>query len=231
MKSLVTFTFACYLTNTLEIEVLWEPLNEYTIASTPNITLATLSINAGLQLKVQIRREQVSVKCLSIETAGIVMTTTDQGRLHSLQIDGQSRSPGHPSLREAITTTYGAAVWLSQLPGFPSARPTKDVIDHRPVKETDSGDDSEEMTELTLPNDPDEDEDMSDDELGNPDMHTKGWTGLKTTRLNDGCHRVIKLVMGSSSATSGDIQVGGELTHVDDIEVSNLPIESDTGAH
>jgi len=57
-------------------------------------------------------------------------------------------------------------------------------------------------------------------------MPTKGWTGLKSTRLNDGSHRVIKLVIGSPSATSGDIQIGGELIHVDDIEVSNLPIES-----
>jgi len=55
---------------------------------------------------------------------------------------------------------------------------------------------------------------MSDDELGNPDMPTKGWTRLKTTRLNDGSHRVIKLVIGSPSATSGDIQIGEEFTHV-----------------
>jgi len=64
------FTFVCYLANKLEIEVLWEPFNEYTISSAPNITLYTLSIKAGLQLKVQIRGEQVSVKCLSIEAAG-----------------------------------------------------------------------------------------------------------------------------------------------------------------
>jgi len=49
---------------------------------------------------------------------------------------------------------------------------------------------------------------------------------LKTTRLNDGSHRIIKLSSGSPSATSGDILMGEELTHVDDIEVSNLPIES-----
>ena len=69
---------------------------------------------------------------------------------------------------------------------------------------------------------------MSDDELGNPDMPTKGWTRLKTNRLNDGSHRVIKLVIGSPSATSGDIQIGEEFTHVDDrdIKVSKLPIES-----
>jgi len=42
------FTFACHLANKLEIEVLWEPFNEYTISSTPNITLATLSIKEGL---------------------------------------------------------------------------------------------------------------------------------------------------------------------------------------
>ena len=87
------FTFAC-LANKLEIEVVWEPFNEYTISSTPNITLATLSIKAGLQLSVQILGEQVSVKCLEIKTAGFIVTTTDQGRLHSLEIDGQLRSSG-----------------------------------------------------------------------------------------------------------------------------------------
>jgi len=46
------FTFACYLANKLEIEVVWEPFNEYIIYSTPNITLATLSIKAGLQVRV-----------------------------------------------------------------------------------------------------------------------------------------------------------------------------------
>ena len=75
------------------------------------------------------------------------------------------------------------------------------------------------MTDQTLPDDLIEDGNVSDDESSNPDMSTKEWTGLKTTRLNDGSHRVIKLAMGSSSATSGDIQIGEELTHVDDIEV------------
>jgi len=88
------FTFACYLANKLETEVLWEPFNKYTISSTPNIPLTTLSTKAGLQLRVKIRGEQVSVKCLSIETAGFIVTTTDQGRLHSLEIDGQLRSSG-----------------------------------------------------------------------------------------------------------------------------------------
>jgi len=143
------------------------------------------------------------------------VTTTDQGRLHSPQIDVQSRSPGLPSLRESITTTYGAAVWLAQLPGFPSARPTEDEVDHRPVEETESGDDSDEVIKLTLPNerDSDEEEDISGDEQGNPDMPPKGWTRLKTTRLNNGSHRVIRLVIGSPSATSGDTSPNWRGTH------------------
>jgi len=43
-------TFACHLANKLETKILWEPFNEYTISSTPNITLATLSIKEGLHL-------------------------------------------------------------------------------------------------------------------------------------------------------------------------------------
>jgi len=96
------FTLACYLPNELEIEVLWDPFNEYTISAAPNIALATLSIKAGLQLKIQILGVQVLVKCLSIDVAGFITTTADHGRLYSLQI----RSLGLPSFREAIATTY-----------------------------------------------------------------------------------------------------------------------------
>jgi len=120
---------------------------------------------------------------------------------------------------------------LAQLPGFPSARPTEDEIDHRPAEGTEgteSGDDSTEVIELTSPNerDSDVDEGISDDGQGNSDMPSKGWTGLKITRLNDGSLRIIKLAIGSPSATNGEILMGEELTHVDDIEESNLPIES-----
>ena len=82
------------------------------------------------------------------------------------------------------------------------------------------------MTDLTLPDDQDEDEEMSDEEPDSPDMPTTGWIGLKTVRLNDGSHRVIRLAIGSSPTTSGNIQICEELTYVDNIEVSNLPTES-----
>jgi len=176
-------------------------LNKYTISAAPNITLCTLSIQAGLQLRIQILGEQKLVKCLSIDVADFITTTTDHGMLHSLQIDGQARSPGLPSLREAITTTYGSAVWLSQLLGFPSARPAVDVVDDWPAQGASSGEDSDEVTDLTLPDDQDKDEEASNEEPGNSDMPTKGWIWLKTVRLNDGSHRVIMLTMGSSSAT------------------------------
>jgi len=48
-------TFACHLANKLEIEVIWDPFNEYTIAPAPNITLAALYIKAGLQLQIKSR--------------------------------------------------------------------------------------------------------------------------------------------------------------------------------
>jgi len=126
------FTFVCHPANKLEIEILWDPFNEYTISAAPNITLAALSIKAGLQFEIQIMDEQVPVKCLLIDVAGFITTTTNQGRLYSLQIDGRARSPGLPALTETITT-YGAValVWLSQLlgfPKFPSASPPGDVV-------------------------------------------------------------------------------------------------------
>ena len=107
--------------------------------------------------------------------------------LHSLQIDGQACSPGLPSLREAITTTYGAVVWLTQLPGFPSARPAVDVVDDWPAQGASSGEDLDDVNDLTLPDDQDQDE-ASNEKPGNPDMPTKGWIGLKSVRLNDGSH-------------------------------------------
>jgi len=82
------------------------------------------------------------------------------------------------------------------------------------------------VTDLTLPDDQDEDEEMTDEEPGSPDMPTKGWIGLKSVRLNDGSHRVIRLATGSSSATSGKFRIGEELTLVDDIDVRSLPTES-----
>jgi len=169
------FTFACHLANKLEIEVLWDTFNEYTISAAPNIALATLCIKAGLQLKIQILGVQVLVKCLSIDVAGFITTTTDHSRLYSFQINRQGRSPGLPSFRKAITTTYRKEVWLSQLPGFPSARPAEDVADDRSAQGASSGEDSDEVTDLTLPDDQDGDEMMSNEELGSPDMPTKGW--------------------------------------------------------
>ena len=79
-------------------------------------------------------------------------------------------------------------MWLAQLPGFLSARPTEDEIDNRPAEGTEgteSGDDSDEAIDLNSgsPNErgSDVDEGISDDGQGNPDMPSKGWTGLKTT--------------------------------------------------
>ena len=52
---------------------------------------------------------------------------------------------------------------------------------------TSSGEDSNQVTYLALPNDLDEDEDMPDDEPGNPDMPTKG------NPLKSGSNRGISL--------------------------------------
>jgi len=56
-------------------------------------------------------------------------------------------------------------------------------------------------------------------------MPTKGGIGLKTTRLNDGSHRVMGMASGSVSATS-ELQIGEEITSIDDIELANMPTES-----
>jgi len=166
----------------------------------------------------------VTFRCLSIDEAGFLVTTTDQGKIHHLQIDGQGRSPGLPSLREAITTTYRAAIWLAQLPGFPAARPAEEKVDDKSAWGTSSGEDSDEVTDMTLQNS--QDEEISEKEQGSQDMPTKGWIGLNTIRLNDGSHRVIEMASGSVSAIGGELQIGEELTLIDDTESANLPTES-----
>jgi len=136
------FTFACHLANKLEIEVLWEPFNEYTISTAPNITLATFSVKAGLQLRIQILGEQVPVKYLSIDVAGFITTTTDHGKLRSLQIDGQAHSPGLPSLREAIPNTYIEQRYgyrncqASRQPGLPMTSLTTESTRGPPQRKT-----------------------------------------------------------------------------------------------
>jgi len=218
------FTFACHLANKLDIEVQWEPFNEYTISASPNITLATLAIKARLQLQIQAKGEQVQVRCLSIDATGFLITSTDQGEEYRLQIDGQAKSPGLPSMREAITTTYRAAIWLAQLPGFPPARPAEEDSDGSSAQETPSGEESDEVTDLTLQDD--QEDETSEDEQGSQDMPRRGGIGLKTTRLNDGCHRVVATTPGSASAAEGEIRIGEEITSIDNIDLMHLPMES-----
>ena len=57
-------------------------------------------------------------------------------------------------------------------------------------------------------------------------MPKKEWIGLKIARLNDGSHRIMGLVTGSSAATSGELQIGEELSQIDDIDIVSLPTES-----
>jgi len=85
----IGFTFACHLANKLEIKIIWDPFNEYTIASAPNITQATLAIKTKLRLGIQIEDEQIQVECLNIDEAEFMTTITGQGRRYSIQCDGQ----------------------------------------------------------------------------------------------------------------------------------------------
>ena len=65
-----------------------------------------------------------------------------------IQIDGQAAIPGLPSLREAIARTYGAAIWLSHLPGFP--QPKTEVIDEDDSEsEPETNEEEEESIEHT----------------------------------------------------------------------------------
>jgi len=109
------------------------------------------------------------------------------------------------------------------LPGFPSNRPVDIGVDERPAQVTSSEEDSDGVTELTITDGQKHDEKTSDEEQGNQDMPKKEWIGLKIARLNDGSHIIMGLVMGSSAATSGELQIGEKLSQIDDIEIVHLP--------
>jgi len=99
-------------------------------------------------------------------TIKLLQTTSDQGRLYCLQIDGQARSPRLLSLKEAITTTYGAAIWLAQLPGFPVDMPVGMDVDERSAQEVSSDKDSDGVTDLTIQDSQESDDETSDEEQG-----------------------------------------------------------------
>ena len=80
------------------------------------------------------------------------------------------------------------------------------------------------MTDLTLQDS--QDEETSEDEQGSQDMPTKKGIGLKTTRLNGGSHRVIGMASSSASAASGELQIGEEITSIDNTDLANMPKES-----
>jgi len=205
------FTFACHLAKKLEIEVLWDPFNEYTISAAPKITLATLSIRARLQLRIQILGVQASIRCSSMDKAGLLITVSDQVNLNGLQIDGQARCPGLQSLREAIATTYRTAIWLAQWPSLPSAGPAAEEVDDRLALGASSGEDTDEVKIREIQDDQAGVSDSSDEEQGSPDMPTKGWTGLKTARLNDDSHRVIRFAAELSAASSTSVRNSSSL--------------------
>jgi len=64
-----------------------------------------------------------------------------------------------------------SATWLSQLPGFPSARPAEDVVDDRSAQGASSGEDSDGVTDLILPDDQYRYEEMSYEELARQPRH------------------------------------------------------------
>ena len=99
-------------------------------------------------------------------TIKLLQTTSDQGRLYRLQIDGQARSSGLPSLKEAITTTYGAAIWMAQLLGFPSDRPVGMDVDERSAQEVSSEEDSDGVTDLTIQDGQESYDETSDEDQG-----------------------------------------------------------------
>ena len=84
--------------------------------------------------------------CMPGGDPGFMAVTTEKGQDLQIQIDGQAASPGLPSLREAIARTYGAAIWLSHLPGFPqpgAEASEEDDSESEPESEEEEEDDAD----------------------------------------------------------------------------------------
>ena len=62
------FTFACFLTHKLVIQVFWDAFNKNTIASAPNSTLRALPIQFNLPLTIQIGNEFKKGCCTTTES-------------------------------------------------------------------------------------------------------------------------------------------------------------------
>jgi len=71
--------------------------------------------------------------------------------------------------------------------------PPDEAVNGQQAQTASSGEESDEATDLTLQDDQEEDGTTSDEEQSDPDTPTREWTGLKTTKLNDFSHRIIRL--------------------------------------
>ena len=167
------FTFACHLAKNLKIDVTWDPFNENLITTAPNITLATLAQRARLPMEIQVEGSFNKAHCVPGGDPGFVAITTSTGQDLQIQIDGQAASPGLPSLREVIARTYGAAIWLSHLPGFP--QPETEAIEG-----VDSKSELEAEEEMELESGPEleADEDKNLEYTQRENKTTRGGVGL-----------------------------------------------------
>ena len=138
--------------------------------------------------------------CVPGGDPGFIAVIKSMGQELQIQIDGQAASPGLPSLREAIARTYGAAIWLSHLPGFP--QPEAEAIEEDDSEsELESEEEVEESFEHT----------RRDNEIA------RGGVGITTTPLASGLHRVQKVLRDSPAADSGVIKAGDTLTRIDNV--------------
>jgi len=92
-------TFACYVANTLDIRVEWDPFHPDLIVSAPDATLAALTCQVKLSLSKQMEGAMIVTTCLETEPDS-TMTILAGDRQQSVLLDGQAQNPGLLSLRE-----------------------------------------------------------------------------------------------------------------------------------
>jgi len=101
-----SFTFACHLTSTTEIQVSWDPFNPDWIASAANANLTQVMIKHQHPIHIQLKNEQKWAKVVEVkDEERLVTMRTDTRDTFMMKKEGQDTTTGYPALREAIQRT------------------------------------------------------------------------------------------------------------------------------
>ena len=103
--------FACHLTSTLRIKVIWDPFHQEWIASATNINLAQAMITTQHLVHIQHKNEWKRAQTMEVSAEGKLVTMRfEGGDTFTMKTAGQDTTTGYPTLREAMKQTFPTLV-------------------------------------------------------------------------------------------------------------------------